>query len=69
MADPIRLLAGPRFCPWCSPGRYSFGDWLADHLPYPVVLLLMPSWRLTGAIGMPLHERLHERRAKEKDGG
>lgn len=65
MTDLLRLLAGPRFCPWCNPGRYDFSDWIADHAPLWVIWLLMPYWRLVGSAGMPLHDRLHEQGARQ----
>jgi hypothetical protein len=56
----IRLLAGPRFCPWCAPPRETFADWITDHLPVRVVAALSGYYALVGDVAVPLHQRLHE---------
>lgn len=60
MLSLLRLLAGPRFCPWCLPPRETIGDWISDRLPNRAIVALMPYDRLVGRIGAPLHRRLHE---------
>jgi hypothetical protein len=59
MLDILRLLAGPRFCPWCLPARETFGDRVTDRLPGRVVIALGRYDRLVGTIAIPLHARLH----------
>ena len=60
MIGILRLLAGPRFCPWCSLRGYSIGDRITDRLPVRVVVALSPYDRLVGRLAVPLHQRLNE---------
>ena len=55
----LRLLAGPRFCPWCTERPEGIFDWFYDRLPKRVVIALGPYDSLIGRIGVPLHDRLH----------
>ncbi|HET9893740.1 MAG TPA: hypothetical protein VFQ44_02290 [Streptosporangiaceae bacterium] len=60
MWDLIRLLAGPRVCPWCSDRGESLNDRITDRLPVSVIKVLLRYDAVIGRIGIPLHERLHE---------
>lgn len=61
----IQLLAGPRFCPWCTPRGDTIGWRITDRLPFWVMRILIVSRYdyAVGRVGIPLHGRLHERAA------
>ena len=61
MLGILRLLAGPKLCPWCLPPRDgSMGDRITDRLPIGVAMALSRYDGLVGRVAIPVHGWLHE---------